>query len=53
MVVGGQRHGLVALPTGKTPATHRTGGWVGPMAGLSLCGRSHLHRDFISWPSSL
>ena len=31
--VGGQRHGLAALPPGKRPGTHSTRGWVvpGPM----------------------
>jgi len=29
MVVGGQRHALVALPPGMKPSTHCTGGWVG------------------------
>jgi len=30
MWVGGQRHALVALSPGNRPATHRTGGGVGP-----------------------
>jgi hypothetical protein len=33
--VSGQRHALAALyPVGRTCGTHRTGGWVGPRAGL-------------------
>ena len=36
----GQRHGPTALPTGKRPGTHCTGGWVGPRAGLDGCGKS-------------
>jgi hypothetical protein len=30
MWVGGQRHGPIALPPGKGPSRHCTGGWVGP-----------------------
>jgi hypothetical protein len=29
---------LAALPPEKTPGTQRTGGWVGPGAGLDGCG---------------
>jgi hypothetical protein len=32
MGVGGYRHAPVALPAGKGPGTHFTGGWVGPRA---------------------
>jgi len=32
--VGSQRHVLAALNPGNSPGTHRTGGWVGPRAGL-------------------
>ena len=32
--VGGQSHSPVALPPGKRPGTHCTGGWVGPRIGL-------------------
>jgi hypothetical protein len=33
--VSGQLHAPAALPPGKiTPGIHRTGGWVGPKAGL-------------------
>jgi hypothetical protein len=31
MGVGGQRPAPAALPLGKRPGTHCTGGWVGPM----------------------
>jgi hypothetical protein len=34
MGVGGQLHAPAALPQGKRPGTHFTGGWVGPRAGL-------------------
>jgi hypothetical protein len=40
MGVGGQHHAPAALPTGKRPGTHCTGGWVGPRAGLDGCGKS-------------
>jgi hypothetical protein len=30
MGVGGQLHAPAALPPGKRPGTHFTGGWVGP-----------------------
>jgi hypothetical protein len=46
MEVGGQYHGLVALPPGKGPGTHFIGGWVGPRAGLDRCGKSRPHRDY-------
>ena len=52
MEVGGQRHALAALPLGKRPGTHRMGGWVGPTAGLDVCGKSRIHRDPIPGPSS-
>jgi hypothetical protein len=34
MGVGGQHHAPAALPTGKRPVTHCTGGWVGPRASM-------------------
>jgi len=40
MRVDGQRHDPAALPPGKRPASHRTGGWVGPRGGLDGCGKS-------------
>ena len=36
----------------ERPATHCTGGWVGPRAGLNGCGKSGPHRDSIPGPSS-
>jgi len=35
--MGDQPHAPAALPPGKNPDTHRTGGWVGPRAGLDGC----------------
>jgi hypothetical protein len=40
MRVGGQLHAPAALPPGKRPGTHCTGGWVGRRAGLDGCGKS-------------
>jgi hypothetical protein len=40
MRVDGQLHALDALPPGKRPGTHCTGGWVGPRAGMGGCGKS-------------
>jgi hypothetical protein len=40
MVVGDQRHAPAALPPGKRPSTHCTGGWVGPRTGLDRCWKS-------------
>ena len=40
---GGQHHGPAALPWGKRPGTHSTGGWVGFGAGLDGSGKSHPH----------
>ena len=45
MGVGGQRHAPAALPPGKRPSTHCTGGWVGPRAGLDGCEKSRPHRN--------
>jgi hypothetical protein len=39
--VGGQRHAPAALPPGKRPGTHCTGGWLGPRADLDECGKSN------------
>jgi hypothetical protein len=50
MEVGGQRHAPAALPPGKRPGTHCTGGWVGPTAGLDGYGKSRPHRDSIPGP---
>jgi hypothetical protein len=38
--VGGQHHALEALSPGKGAGNHCTVGWVGPRAGLDLCGKS-------------
>jgi len=40
MIVGDQRLALAALPSGKRPGTHCTGGWVGPRAGLDGWGKT-------------
>ena len=47
MQEGGHRHAPAALPPGKRPLTHCTGGWVGPRASLDGCGKSHLHQASI------
>jgi hypothetical protein len=41
----------VDLPSGKRTATHCTGGWVGPSAGLDCYGKSRPHRYSIPGPS--
>jgi hypothetical protein len=43
--VGSQRHAPAALPPGKGPSTHCTGGWVGPRAGLVGYEKSRPHRN--------
>jgi hypothetical protein len=40
----GQRHTPAALPPGKRPGTHCTGGWLGPSACLDGCGKSLRHQ---------
>jgi hypothetical protein len=47
MWVGGKRYAPAALPLGKKPRTHCTGGWVGPTAGLDGCRNSCSHREDI------
>ena len=47
MEVGGQRHLPAALPQGKRPGTHFTGGWMGPRAGLDGCGNPRPYRNSI------
>jgi len=47
MGVGGQCHGLAALPLVKKPGTHSIEGWVDPRASLGGCGKSHPHQDLI------
>jgi hypothetical protein len=51
MEVEGQSHARFALPPGTRPATHFTGGWAGPSAGLYGSGKFRPHRDFIPGPS--
>jgi hypothetical protein len=53
MGVGGQLYVPVALPTGKGPSTHFTGGWCGGRgrAGVAGRGKSRPHQDSISEPS--
>jgi hypothetical protein len=43
--VGVQCHTLTALPQGKRPCTHCTGGRVGPWTHLDWCRKSHPHLD--------
>jgi hypothetical protein len=50
MGVGGKRHAPAALSPRSRPGTRRTGGWVGPRAGLDGCGKSRPHRDLILEP---
>jgi hypothetical protein len=38
--MGGQRHATTALPPGSRPGTHCIGVWVGPRAGVKVCGIS-------------
>jgi hypothetical protein len=48
----GARRGWVVSTTPRPlysqerPGTHCAGGWVGPRAGLDVCGKSRPHRDF-------
>jgi hypothetical protein len=35
VMVGGQRHSPTALPQGKRPGSHCTGGWVDPMSSMN------------------
>ena len=48
--VGGQSHALAALPPGKRPGTHYTGGWEGPRVGLDGCGKSRPYKVLIPGP---
>ena len=52
MVVGGQRHALATLTSGKKPGAHCVGGWVDPRVGRDTCGKSLPYRDSIPGPSS-
>ena len=36
----------------ERPGIHCTGGWVGPRAGLDVCGKPHPKQDSIPGPSS-
>jgi hypothetical protein len=49
--VGDQRHAPVALTPGKKPGTHCTGGWVGPMGGLT--GAENIDSNGIRSPDRL
>jgi hypothetical protein len=40
MGVSGQRRAPAGLHPGKRPGIHCMGGWVGPMAGLEMEGKS-------------
>jgi len=44
--VAGQRHTLAALPLGKRPGAHFTGGWVSRKAGLDGCRKSRFPPGF-------
>ena len=46
----GQRHAPSALYPRERPGTHCTGGWVGPRAGLDMCGKSLLSPNGIRSP---
>ena len=50
-MAGGQRHVSAAILQ-ERHGTHCIGGWVGPRAGLDVCGKSCSHRDSISGPCS-
>ena len=47
-----QRHAPAALYPRERIGTHCTRGWVGPRAGLDMCGKFRPQRDSILWPSS-
>jgi hypothetical protein len=50
MGVGGQCHAPAALPPGKRPGTHCTGGCVGPRASLDRCRKILPPLGFDLWP---
>jgi hypothetical protein len=52
MELGGQGHAPAALPPGKRPGTHLTGGWVSPRACLDSTKNLAPHRDSIPGSSS-
>ena len=47
MRMGDKRLAAAGLTPGKRPGTLCTGGWMGPRAGLSGCGKPRHHRDSI------
>jgi len=53
MGVSGICHAPAALPPGKRPGTHCTGGWKSPRAHLDGCAKSCPPWDLIPRPSSL
>jgi len=42
----GQRHAPAALYPRERTGTHCTGGWLGPRAGLEMCGKSRPSPEF-------
>ena len=52
MGMGAQRNAPAALPPGKRPGTHCTGGCVGLRFGLDGNGKYRLHLDSIPRPFS-
>jgi hypothetical protein len=51
MKVSGQCHTQAALLPGNRAVTNRTGGWVGPRAGLDGFGNTRPRQDLIPGPS--
>jgi len=45
--VGDKRHAQAASPPAKRSRTHRTGGWVGTLARVDVCGKSRPQQDSI------
>jgi len=52
LVVGGQRHALATLTSGKIPGAHCIGVWVDPRVGRDTCVESRPYRDSIPGPST-
>jgi hypothetical protein len=51
MGIGSQCH-APPVYSGKTPDTHFTGGWVGHVAGLHVCGKSRTRHNicmYVGW----
>jgi hypothetical protein len=44
----GELHAPAALPAGKNPGTHCTGGWAGPRGDLDACGENTIY-----WPTGV